>query len=205
MLARRKSEIRRGIHYRRLESDLSQAQTRQVLAVLQRTEILDALEKRPLSSISILRLRNPRVSAFYSHEEQSITLNSGRKLGVHFGGEFQPGSSRNMSWATTDKGESMRRAMLHELAHHFEGFSGATPLMEAGFASPDKRPITRYAGTRWREYFAESFVAHLVDPGGCLTVLGGRGASSIPVLRGVVRFAGFATRSTPQRSDRQSE
>jgi len=38
---------------------------------------------------------------------------------------------------------------------------------------------------------------------GCLTVVGGRGASSIPVLRGVVRFAGFATRSTPQRSDRQ--
>src|ERR1035441_7711595 len=40
---------------------------------------------------------------------------------------------------------------------------------------------------------------------GCLTVLGGSGASSIPVLRGVVRSAWFATRSTPQRSDRQSE
>jgi hypothetical protein len=125
-----------------------------VLAVLQRPEILDALEKRPLSSISILRLRDPRVSVFYTHDEQSITLNSGRKLGVHFGGEFQPGSSRNMSWATTDKAESMRRAMLHELAHHFEGFREAAPLLEAGCASPE-----------WREYFAESFVAHFVDPG----------------------------------------
>jgi hypothetical protein len=136
-----------------------------VLAVLQRPEILDALENRPLSSISILRLRDPRVSAFYTYDEQSITLNSGRKLGVHFGEEFQAGSSRNMSWATTDKAESMRRAMLHELAHHFEGFSGAAPLMEAGFANPDRRPITRYAGSEWREYFAESLVAHFVDPG----------------------------------------
>src|ERR1035441_10855744 len=40
---------------------------------------------------------------------------------------------------------------------------------------------------------------------GCLTVLGGSGASSIPVLRGVVRSAWFATRSTPQRSDRQRD
>src|ERR1035438_302403 len=40
---------------------------------------------------------------------------------------------------------------------------------------------------------------------GCLTELGGRGASSIPVIRRVARFAGFATRSTPQCSDRQGE
>ena len=70
-----------------------------------------------------------------------------------------------MSWATTDKMESMRRAMLQELARHFEGFNEAKALMEEGFDSPHKRPITRYAGTEWREYFAESFVAHFVEPG----------------------------------------
>jgi len=69
-----------------------------------------------------------------------------------------------MSWATTDGIESIRRALLHEVAHHFEAFDEAASLMQAGFASPDKRPITRYAGTQWREYFAESFVAHFVEP-----------------------------------------
>jgi hypothetical protein len=58
----------------------------------------------------------------------------------------------------------MRRAMLHELAHHLELFAPARTLMEGRFDSPDKRPITRYAGTQWREYFAESFVAHFVEP-----------------------------------------
>jgi hypothetical protein len=161
---RESEESLRSCDYWRLESDLSQAKTDQVLAVLHRPEILDPLEKMPLSSISILRLRDPRISAFYTYEERSIALNSGRKRGVHFGGEFQPGSSRNMSWATTDGIESIRRALLHEVAHHFEAFDEAASLMQAGFASPGKRPITRYAGTGWREYFAESFVAHFVEP-----------------------------------------
>jgi hypothetical protein len=147
-----------------LESDLSPAKTKQVLGVPQTPEILEVLERRPLSSISILRLRDPRISAFYVHAEESITLNSGRKLGVHFGGKFLAGASRNMSWATMDRIESLRRAMLHELAHHLEGFPEARTLMELGFRRPDKRPITRYAGTEWREYFAESFVAHFVEP-----------------------------------------
>ena len=36
-----------------------------------------------------------------------------------------------------------------------------------------------------------------IQPRGCLTVLGGGGASSSSVLRGVLRFARLATRSMP--------
>ena len=158
-------EIQRGVHYWRLESDLSQAKTKEILAVLQKPEILDALATRPVKEILIRRLSEKNVSAVYDYRSESITVNSARKPGIHFGGSFQPGSSRSMSWATTNKIESMRRALLQELAHHFEGFGEAKALMEAGFAKPDKRPITRYAGTEWREYFAESFVAHFVEPG----------------------------------------
>ena len=158
-------EIQKGVHYYRLESDLSQAKTRQVLGVLQNQEILDALSRRPIQEIIIRRLAEKSTSAFYQYDDQSITVNSARKLGVYFGGSFRPGYSRSMSWATTDKIESLRRAMLHELAHHFEGFTEAKALMEEGFERPDKRPITRYAGTEWGEYFAESCVAHFVEPG----------------------------------------
>src|SRR5664280_2525536 len=120
---RESEESLRSCDYWRLESDLSQAKTDQVLAVLHRPEILDPLEKMPLSSISILRLRDPRISAFYTYEERSIALNSGRKRGVHFGGEFQPGSSRNMSWATTDGIESIRRVRIPGQAEQHSGAS----------------------------------------------------------------------------------
>ena len=37
--------------------------------------------------------------------------------------------------------------------------------MRRGCDNPNKRPITKYAAdTGWREYFAESFVAHFVEP-----------------------------------------
>jgi hypothetical protein len=37
--------------------------------------------------------------------------------------------------------------------------------MRSGFENPKKRPITQYAADAgWREYFAESLVAHFVDP-----------------------------------------
>jgi hypothetical protein len=148
-----------------LESDLSQAKTKQVLAVLQKPEILDALKRRPIQEIIIRRLADRTTSAFYVYEDQSITVNSARKLGVHFGEEFRPGVTINMSAATTDKMESTRRALLQEIAHHMEGIGEAGELMRSGFENPKKRPITQYAADAgWREYFAESLVAHFVDP-----------------------------------------
>jgi len=48
-------------------------------------------------------------------------------------------------------------------------------------------------------------IYNVLARGGRLTVLGGMGATSISILRRVIWFAGFATRSTPQRSDRQNE
>jgi hypothetical protein len=148
------------VHYLRLESDLSQAKTSEVLAVLEREEILVALARKPIREIAIRRLKEKHASACYIHDEQSVTVNSARKRGVHFGGSFLPGVSWSMSWATSDKMESMRRALLQELGHHLEGFHNATELMEQGYARINKHPITAYASTGWREYFAECFVAY---------------------------------------------
>ena len=99
------------------------------------------------------------------YEDESITVNSARKPGVHFGEAFRPGVTINMYAATTDKMESMRRALLQETAHHLERIGEACDLMARGFHDPGKRPITQYAANAgWREYFAESFVAHFVEP-----------------------------------------
>jgi hypothetical protein len=63
--------IRRGVHYHRLESDLSQAKTGQVLAVLKIPEILDVLTRRPIKEIVIRRLAEKSTSAFYVYGDQS--------------------------------------------------------------------------------------------------------------------------------------
>ena len=161
----RPTEIKAGVHYRRVESDISREDTRRILTVLERPEILRALERKPIQQILICRLPEKGTSGVYSYDDRSVTLNSARKLGVHFGETFRPGSTGNMSAATTDKLESLRRSLLQELAHHFEGMGEAEKLIDEAFSNPDKRPITRYAATPdWREYFAESLVAYFVEP-----------------------------------------
>ena len=163
-LRREVPKIQRGVHYHRLESDLSQTRTKKILAVLQEPEILAGLASRPVKEILIRRLTEKDVSAVYDYRAESITVNSVRKRGVHLGESFQPGMTGNMSAATNDPIESARRALLQELAHHLEGIGDGGNIMQAGFASPDKRPITQYAQTNWKEYFAESFVAHFAEP-----------------------------------------
>jgi hypothetical protein len=139
-----------------LESDLSQAKTKQVLAVLQKPEILDALKRRPIKEIIIRRLADRTTSAFYVYEDQSITVNSARKLGVHFGEEFRPGVTINMSAATTDKMESTRRALLQEIAHRvLEGRANScgvglrTPRSDRSRNMPRMRAGGSISQSRW--------------------------------------------------------
>jgi hypothetical protein len=59
----------------------------------------------------------------------------------------------------------MRRSLLQESAHHLQNVvPGIGDSVNAAFADVAKRPITRYAGTSADEYFAESFVALMVEP-----------------------------------------
>jgi hypothetical protein len=153
-----------GVHYRKLESDLSRPNTQRILSVLQHPTILRTLVLRPLNAISILRLREKALSGIYDYEDASITVNSARKMGVHYGIEFRPGVTFHMSEATRDLLESIRRTMLHETAHHLEFAPNASELIKLTFADPRRRPITRYAASsNWREYFAETFVAYFVE------------------------------------------
>jgi len=155
----------RSLPYGSLRSDLSQERTREVLSVLNRPEILDALTQNKIVSIILERLPGKSQSAYYDFAQRSVTVNTARKFGTHFGEEWKPGKTGNMSAATKDKVESMRRALLQEVAHHFEnGNIEVARLRDAAFRDPRKRPITRYAAANPGEYLAESFVAYMVDP-----------------------------------------
>ncbi len=158
-------KLKKGVHYRNLTSDLSAENTVRVLSVLERPEILNALEQNRIDSIYLQRLSEKSNSAYYDHDTGAVTINTARKLGIQFGAKFDPGVVSNMSRATTDKLESMQRALLQELAHHLERNSAeVAAIRDAAFSSGDKRPITRYARTDGSEYLAESLVAHYFEP-----------------------------------------
>jgi hypothetical protein len=154
----------KGVHYRKLKSDLSVGKTERIIAALNQPEILAALERNPIESISISRLGNKSHPAWYDSDSKSVSIDSSRKPGVQYGREFQPGVTANMSSATPDKIESMRRSLLQETAHHIENsVPGVAKLMMTAFSDSGKRPITRYAAQEPKEYFAESLVAYVVE------------------------------------------
>jgi len=158
-------KAKQGVHYKLVTSELSRERTGAVLAALDRRELLEILEANPIERITIRRAGAKQISGEYDWRHKAATINSARKIGIHYGAEFLPRISYSMSAATSDKLESMRRSLLQEVAHHFENSVAAvSSIVRAAFANPSKSPITRYARTSAEEYFAESFVAHIVDP-----------------------------------------
>jgi hypothetical protein len=158
-------KLQAGVHFKTLRSDLSRDKTAKVLWVLDRAEILALLERCPVNSITIERIGGKTYSGEYHWRNKTITVNAARKLGIQYGAEFQPGKTRNMSAATSDKIESIRRSLLQEVAHHTENsVTGASLIIREAFGNPTKRPITGYAAMVANEYFAESFVAKIVEP-----------------------------------------
>jgi hypothetical protein len=154
-----------GIHYRSLSSDLSREKTQEVLSALKHRDILNVLRRNPIECITIARTGGKPYPAQYRWDEKTIAINSARKMGVHYGAAFRAGITNTMSAATSDKIESMRRSLLQETAHHIENsVTELTGEIQAAFSNPAKRPITQYAATSAREYFAETFVASVVEP-----------------------------------------
>jgi hypothetical protein len=113
----------------------------------------------------------------YNSQVKKVQVNTIRRKGHNYGEAFSPGNSISMSWGTENKIESMRRSLLHEVAHH-QHEAGGDEIEEIGrvaFTDNRSRPITRYARSRWDEYIAETWVAHNVerktleefDPVGC--------------------------------------
>jgi hypothetical protein len=160
----RAPRLQQGVHYVKIDSSLAAGKTQEILDVLRQPGIIDALRRVPLRSITIGRLCDKLHPAWYDSDTGSVSIDSARKLGVQYGREFRPGTTANMSSATSDKTESMRRSLLQEVAHHIENsIPGVKALVLAGFANLAKRPITRYAAREYKEYFAESLVAYIVE------------------------------------------
>jgi hypothetical protein len=153
-----------GIHYKAISSDLSQQKTGEMLSVLNRRDILQILKLNPIEKIRIARSGGKQISGEYHWRDKTIFINSARKLGVQYGAAFRPGESYSMSAATSDRLESLRRTLLQETGHHIENSLPAHKIIQAAFASSGRSPITQYAAVNSEEYFAESFVAHLVVP-----------------------------------------
>jgi hypothetical protein len=154
-----------GTHYLAVYSELSRERTEEVLSALKNPGVLSALKRSPIGSFTIGRTGSKLFPGEYNWRDKAVIVDSARKLGVQYGADFRPGVTRNMSAATLDKTESMRRSLLQETAHHLQNtVPGIGDSVRTAFADPAKRPITRYAATSAEGYFAESFVASVVEP-----------------------------------------
>jgi hypothetical protein len=109
-----------GIHYKAVDSELARERTGEVLSALNRREILQVLETNPIENIAIRRTGDKQISGEYDWRRRTIVLNAARKMGIHYGADFRPGSSYSMSSATSDRMDSLRRSLLQETAHHVE-------------------------------------------------------------------------------------
>ena len=156
--------IQEKVHFRGLQSDLSAQKTGQVFKALGDPAVAGALKKAPIESILIARLPDRDYPAWYDYSTKSVSINSARRPGVHFGESFEPGRTWSMSGATTDKQESLRRSLLQETAHHLQAsVPGIDAVVREAWTDPGRLPITRYAASDPLEYFAESLTAFFVE------------------------------------------
>jgi len=134
-------KLQAGVHFKTLRSDLSRDNTAKILWALNRPEILGFLERCPVNSIAIERVGSKVRTAEYNWRDKAIIINSARKLGVQYGEKFRAGATGNMSAATLDKIESMRRSLLQEFAHHLENsIPGRFPRYPGGICQSRQAP-----------------------------------------------------------------
>jgi hypothetical protein len=155
-------QFEKGQHYNSVLSDLSEAQTARVLGALDGSPALDIISARKIEQILFTRKLPKEWNGLYDHGARIIQVNSIRRHGIHFGEEFIAGSSSRMPAATGDRFESMRRVLLHEVAHHLLEIGGEqiAAVIEAAFACRGRNPITIYADRPPEEYFTETWVAY---------------------------------------------
>ena len=152
-------------YYQSLRSDLSRAKTEAVISALDRSPVLEILATWPLKEIELSRMESANVSGFYDHLAGKVRVNTIGRWGRSYGEAFSVGKSHRMSKATQDKMESMRRTLLHEIAHHLHeiGGEGVAAVAERSFLDPKSSPISPYATIDPEEYLAESWVAFNVE------------------------------------------
>ncbi len=172
------TRVREGVHYGTVHSDLSDVQTGRVLSALDGSPALGILSEHKIESIAITCDLPKDWKGLYDYRAGgTVQVNSIRRRGYHYGELFVPGASSQISVATDDKFESMRRVLLHETAHHRQSVGGdaVSRILDRAWGDSAKRSITKYASKLSGEYLAETWVAfhthwsqlRSYDPVGC--------------------------------------
>jgi SPP1 gp7 family putative phage head morphogenesis protein len=154
-----------GVHFKRLESNLSKKNEAAALGALADNGMLPYLEKQPLEGLALKRKLARGVAGQYSQSGKVVAVQGARDAHT-FGQTFEAGKSWSVSSAAKTAIEATQRTLIHEVAHHIHlGTTQTGRDMDVGFAiedawlDPKKKPITEYAAVNPTEYFAESFAA----------------------------------------------
>lgn len=169
---------REGVHFRQVESTLAARDTPLLFDNVIKAGMLEYLERHPLEKLELIRTfgryRRPYQRAFglYDPLRRVLSLRLSRKKGT-WGAQFHAGENWSISTTGQDRLEALGKTFVHELSHHLH-----RTLQRAGIRTPEGqdvdvlireayrrgRPITKYAGTSWEEYWAETHTAYVFSP-----------------------------------------
>lgn len=156
-----------GVHIKRvgLVKGISETTRSQVFEAARKARMIGYLEKSPLNEVFFGGSRVRRVNGAYWRYSAQLGLNTRRAFKT--GDAFEPGKSWSVSMSGTDRVDAMRRTFVHELGHHLHFTSGqdVDTLIRLAFKDAESKKITRYAGSNYKEYFAESFAAYTFHRG----------------------------------------
>lgn len=150
-----------GTHFDMFESKLPTATTNEVLSIIDKVGLLGFLEKKPLESLKLAKLkRNINGSYEWGARTKGRLLVHSERENSH-GESLVPGKIWSVSKAGVSAVEAMQRTLVHELGHHVHIAYRiqVDMLIRKAFARSTSR-ITRYANWDHQEYFAESFAAY---------------------------------------------
>lgn len=182
------SPIEVGKHVRSFHSALSEQPTREVLHALHNDpKLLTLLERRELGKLEFsTRLPAPSWNGAYDRLTSDVTINAFRAPDT-YGQEFFPPDVASVSAAGRNLVEAMQRSLYHEIGHHILEICGpaaerqVAQLLRSGKAFP----VSRRAGKRGVEYFAETFCAYRFED-----ALADKDPEGYHMVEAILRLAG---------------
>lgn len=154
-----------SVHVKAVETKgVAAKQVRELFAGVTDSTLLDLLEKHPVEKLSLSRSAGRGAAGWYDTRSGQIRVAMVRQS-FTFGKPLMPGVSRTISSTALTQEEARRRTLIHEIGHHIHhtGKDGAIDALVLKAFRTTKTPITKYAGTNYKEYLAESFAAYFVD------------------------------------------
>lgn len=157
-------QIREGVNYQVLDSNLPRQQTEKILRALVQRDLFALVSRYPLKGISLqprIIRGTARPNGLYNSGVISVAT---ERAPQSYGNPWIPGETWSVSEAGPDLAAALRRTLVHEFGHHMMAAADWTEeLVREAYNRALERGvfITEYSQANWQEYFCEALAASI--------------------------------------------